>query len=191
MSFFKGNHFGLRKEQTGTMREKFMWYVIQVRTGTEEKICIQCKKTIPKSIMEHCFIPHYEEKRKIQGKWKTLQHVLFPGYVFVITNEIDKLRDKLKSVIGMTRLIGSGDDVVPLTDQEIALLLSFGGDKQLIEMSEGIIIGDMIIINSGPLKGKEGYIRKINRHKRKAWLEIPFFGSMQTVQVGLEIVEKR
>lgn len=173
------------------MREKCKWYVIQVRTGTEENICVQCKKTIPKPILEHCFIPHYEEKRKIQGKWKTLQRVLFPGYVFVITDEIDKLHDKLKNVIGMTRLIGSGDDVVPLTNQEISLLLSFGGEKQLIEMSEGIIVGDQIIVNSGPLQGKEGYIRKIDRHKRKAWLEIPFFGAMQTVQVGLEIVEKR
>lgn len=168
-----------------------MWYVIQVRTGTEENICVQCKRTIPKEILERCFIPHYEEKKKIQGRWKKQERILFPGYVFVVTDDIDQLSDKLKHLIGMARLISTGDDIVPLTDREVTLLLSFGGEEQLVEMSEGIICGDEVIIYTGPLQGKEGYIKKIDRHKRKAWLEIPFFGSVQTVQVGLEIVEKK
>lgn len=58
-------------------------------------------------------------------------------------------------------------------------------------MSEGIIEGSKVSVNSGPLQGMEGYIRKIDRHKRKAYLEIPFFGRTQNIQVGLEIVEKR
>ena len=38
--------------------------------------------------------------------------------------------------------------------------------------------------------GMEGMIKKIDRHKRKAWLEVPMFGRVQTVQVGVEIVAK-
>ena len=34
-------------------------------------------------------------------------------------------------------------------------------------------------------------IRKIDRHKRKASLEIPMFGRILETQAGLEIVEKR
>ena len=30
-----------------------MWYVIQVRTGTEENIRLQCEANIPEEIMEH------------------------------------------------------------------------------------------------------------------------------------------
>lgn len=41
-----------------------------------------------------------------------------------------------------------------------------------------------------PLQGKEGCIRKIDRHKRKAWLEVELFGDRQLVEVGLEIVTK-
>lgn len=36
----------------------------------------------------------------------------------------------------------------------------------------------------------EGYIRKINRHKRKAWVSIEMFGRSVDMEVGLEIVKK-
>lgn len=57
-------------------------------------------------------------------------------------------------------------------------------------MSKGIIEGERTIVLSGPLKGKEGYIKKIDRHKRKAWLEVELFGRIQNIQLGLEIVSK-
>lgn len=38
--------------------------------------------------------------------------------------------------------------------------------------------------------GMEGYIRKINRHKRKNWIEVEMFGRVTEMQVGCEIVEK-
>ena len=60
-----------------------------------------------------------------------------------------------------------------------------------MKMSEGIIEGAKIIVTRGPLMGKEGYIKKVDRHKRKARLELEMFGRMQEIVVGLEIVEKR
>ena len=36
----------------------------------------------------------------------------------------------------------------------------------------------------------EGYIRKINRHKRKAWVSIEMFGRSVDMEVGLEIISK-
>ena len=148
-----------------------MWYVIQVRTGSEENIRLQCEANIPQDVMERCFIPYYEERRRIRGEWMTLKKILFPGYVFLITEEIDELFYQLKKVIGLTRLLGAGDEIIPLTERERDFLLRFGGENQIVEMSEGIIEQSRIRIMSGPLMGMEGQIRKIDRHKRKAWLE--------------------
>lgn len=164
---------------------------MQVQTGMEERICAQCSRKIPGAVLERCFIPRYEEKKHIQGAWRTQKQILFPGYVFVVTSDIRKLHDGLKTVIGLTKLLGTGREIVPLSEGEKEFLLSFGGEEQVVQMSEGIIIGSQVIIHSGPLKGKEGYIRKIDRHKRKAWLELPFLGGMQRVQVGLEIVSRK
>lgn len=167
-----------------------MWYVVQVRTGTEESIRIQCEKQMSEEVLRRCFIPYYEESKRIRGRWTTLEKVLFPGYVFMITEKMEKLYDQLHGVIGLTKMIGTGREIVPLREEEIAFMQGIGGEKQVVEMSEGVIEKSRVRITSGPLVGMEGLIRKIDRHKRKAWLEVPMFGSVQTVQVGVEIVAK-
>lgn len=168
-----------------------MWYVIQVRTGTEEEIQRQCETIIDKSILEKSFIPKYEQERKYQGEWHTELKVLFPGYVFLVSKEKEKLFFELKRIMGLTKLLGTGETIVPLTDEEVNFLLRLGDEEQIVGMSEGIIENERVVVTSGPLKGNEGLIRKIDRHKRKAWLEIEVFGRTVEMQVGLEVVGKR
>ena len=112
-----------------------MWYVVQTRTGTEESIRIQCKKNVSAEVLERCFIPYYEEQKRIRGEWTTQTKVLFPGYVFMITENVEALYEELKTIIGLTKLIGTGEEIVPLQEEEIAFLESFGGAKQVVEMS--------------------------------------------------------
>ena len=50
----------------------------------------------------------------------------------------------------MTKLLGAGDDIIALTQNEIDLL-RFAGDEELVKMSQGMIIGDKVVILSGPL----------------------------------------
>lgn len=166
------------------------WYVVQVRTGSEESIQTQCIKNIQEAVLERCFIPRYEEKRRVQGRWLLQRKILFPGYVFMVTPNGALLHEQLKTIIGLTKILGTGDTMVALKNEEVAFLEHFGGRGQVVAMSEGIIAGTQVIITDGPLKGYEGYIKKIDRHKRKAWLELPMFGRLQRVQVGVEIVRK-
>ena len=122
--------------------------------------------------------------------WHIQERILFPGYVFLITQNPEKLVNGLKKVIGLTKLIGTGDEIVPLVQEEIDLLMKIGTDKQLVEMSSGIIENDRVQILAGPLMGMEGNIRRIDRHKRTAYLEIEMFGRTVEMKVGLEIIRK-
>lgn len=167
-----------------------MWYVIQVRTGLEENIRMQCRKNISPDVLKDCFIPYYEEKKHIRGKWETQKKVLFSGYVFLDSEKVVQLYTDLKQVTGLTKLLKTGDEVIPLTEEEVEFLEDFGGEEKVVAVSEGIIENAKVIVKSGPLAGKEGYIKKIDRHKRKAFLEMPMFGRVQQIQVGLEIVSK-
>ena len=169
-----------------------MWYVMQVKTGNEENICTQCRKIISEELLERCFVPYFEEKRKLRGQWHILKKVMFPGYVFVITGEPIELRSELRNIIGFSKLLAICDEIIPLSEKEVSFLSRIGLDeKQVLEMSEGIIEGDKVIVTEGSLIGMEGFIKKIDRHKRKAWLEIEMFGRMQRIEMGLEIVEKK
>lgn len=167
-----------------------MWYVIQVRTGTEEEIRRQCEMVIEKEILERCFIPYCEQMKRYQGKWHKEKTILFPGYIFLVSGDEKKLYHRLKKVTGLTKLIGTGREIVPLDEAEVRFLLEFGTEEQIVSMSEGIIENDKVVVTTGPLKGNEGLIRKIDRHKRKAYLEIEMFGRKIETQVGLEIVAR-
>lgn len=167
-----------------------MWYVVQVRTGTEERVKKQCLKLIDRKILEQCFVPYYEEKRKYQGEWHIEKRNLFPGYVFMVSERLTDLYKNLHKVIGMTKLLGTGEEVVPLTEEEVNLLKKMGAGKKPVELSMGIIENGTVMIIDGPLAGMEGCIRKIDRHKRKAWLEIDMFGRTIGMEAGLEIIRK-
>ncbi|MDD2981589.1 MAG: antiterminator LoaP [Hespellia sp.] len=167
-----------------------MWYVVQVCTGTEESIRLQCEHKISDEILTRCFIPYYEEKKRIRGMWTIQKKVLFPGYVFMITENVESLFQELKAIMGLTKLLETGEDIVPLSEDEVHFLQEFGGEEQIVPMSIGIIEQDKVTILEGPLQGMEGTIKKIDRHKRKAYLEVPMFGRTIKAQVGVEIVSK-
>lgn len=80
-----------------------MWYVMQVRTGTEENIRCQCQRLISNNVLERCFIPYYQQKKRFQGEWHIQERILFPGYVFLIAQNLECLSESLRKVIGMTR----------------------------------------------------------------------------------------
>ncbi len=167
-----------------------MWYAVQVRTGTEEEIKSQCLKVISSDVLEDCFIPHYESMKRYHGEWHKVKSILFPGYVFLISDDVKELYYRLKNVIGLTKILGTGDEIVPLYKEEIEFLESFGAKKESVKISKGIIEGEQVIVLEGPLKGYEGCIRKIDRHKRLAFLEIELMGRKVETQVGLEIVDR-
>lgn len=157
----------------------------------EEDTRIQCQKLIRQNVLSRSFIPYYEVMKKYQGTWSTDRKILFPGYVFLISDTPEELFLELKQVIGLTKLLKTGDEIIALTEEEITLLLRLGREEQIAKMSAGFIENDSVIVTSGPLNGMEGLIKKIDRHKRKAYLEVEMFGRKTQMQLGLEIIEKR
>ena len=167
-----------------------MWYVIQVQSGREEKIKTECEKIISKQTLTKCFIPYIEKMRRYEGKQHIERRLMFPGYVILISDNLEQLFFELKKVKELTKLIGTGREAVPLSVEEIELIQNLTGDKGIVEMSKGVIEGEKMIVFSGPMQGCEGLIKKIDRHKRLAYLQIPFMGRIVETQVGLEIIRK-
>lgn len=167
-----------------------MWYVVQVMTGQEYNITNLCKMYLLDE-EEEVFVPLGERKKKIKGNWKICQEILFPGYVFFMTENVEDLFYRLKKVNGLTKILRTGDDFTPLHDSETKFLQKIGKEKHVVELSVGYIEGDQIVITSGPMIDCLGEVKKIDRHKKTAILEVELFGRLTDVTVGLEIVEKR
>ena len=136
------------------------WYAVQVRTGSE---CITAR--LCKSVM-------------------------FPGYIFLITDKVNALYEELKHVPRLTKILGNGVEFIPLKEEETELLAAMGSREHITAMSRGYIAGDRIIITEGPMKEMAGQIRFIDRHKRIAVVQMEMFGRKLDIRLGLEIVKK-
>ena len=169
-----------------------MWYVVQVYTGREENIKHQCESLLPlfPDAFERVFIPYSNRRMKIEGEWGNIERVLFPGYIFIVTSNLYDAVKLLRKVEGMTKILGDGENMIPISKEEEEMLRRLGGEEQIVEMSEGIIENSVLKVTEGPLKGMEPLIKKIDRHKRRAWIEVEMFGAPKVIEVGLEIFRK-
>lgn len=166
-----------------------MWYVIQVYSGKEEYCKNLIEKYVCSGIFDDCKIPVYIKLRKRGEIWNQETKILFPGYIFVKTENIVELHNQLKFVPHMTRLLGTGKDIIPISKEEEILLAKLGKDEMIIDISKGIIVNGKVLVLSGPLQGMEGYIKKVNRHKKLAWVDISMLGRKIQVPMGLEILQ--
>ena len=121
---------------------------------------------------------------------------MFPGYVF--TDSVLGERTFISTAHKYARfskcifnLLGSKNiDCMKLSEYEKKFLLGLCDEGYITEESKGFIIGDKIFITSGPLKGRESIIKKIDRHKRRAEIEMIFLGDKRRISVALEIISK-
>ncbi len=171
------------------------WFIFNVQTGHEQKACDFLNKLFNKE-ESIAFIPQIELTFKSSKLIRKDLKPMFPGYVFTDSDLEEKkfITDAYKYTRFskyIFKLVGNkNSNYMTLSDEEKKYLLGFCNDRYIAEESKGFIIGDRMYINSGPLKGKESIIKKIDRHKRRAEIEIMYLGDIRRVSVSLEIMSK-
>ncbi len=175
-----------------------MWYAVWIRTGQEEKLLRLCRQSLQceeeaeeaKPAFESCFVPKYERAWRTRGRWKKREEILFPGYLFFITEHPDSLHRLLKQIPEFTKLLGDEDGPIPLYEHEVEFLEKYTNSDHVLEMSTGEMIGDKLIVTDGALEGYEGKVVYFDRHRRLVTLEMEFFGRTVNMTVGMEIVRR-
>lgn len=166
-----------------------MWYVMQIRTGTETEACMQCRQRVMEE-GEEVFVMLAERMTKIRGEWFLTMGRLFPGYVFVETGDIRGFHERLGRAGQAARILRTGDEMTPLHPEEEGYLRAAGGEEHVVRYSQGYVKGDELVVTSGPLKDFRGTLKKILRHKRLAVLEMTLMGRAVEVTVGLGVVSR-
>jgi len=175
------------------------WVILFARTGSEEKLRDTLKASLNADYLP--FVPVKETPYRSKGVIHKVPKPLFPGYIFIQTGiEPDLIADKLEAALRdvggnkhLYSILHYGDnkkDVVVRDDERVHWERLFNEDF-CIKGSVGIIEGDVTRVTFGALMGLEGRIKKINRHKREAVVEMHIMGQLREVAVMLEIVEKK
>lgn len=166
-----------------------------MQTGKEQTACDFLNKLFNRE-ESVTFIPQveltYKNSRLIRKELKPM----FPGYVFTDSalddkNFINEAYKYVRFSKCIFKLLGNQNiDYMKVSEDEKNYLLGFYNERYIAEESTGFIVGNKVFISSGPLQGRESIIKKIDRHKRRAEIEMVCFGKTKRVNVSLEIVSK-
>ena len=181
-----------------TIPETNEWYVIQTMSGKEDILIRYIEEYVDSSVVKECFIPKRERKKKIDGKWRVITEKLFRGYIFVVTGEPVGLFFALKQIPMLSKLLSDGEYTFEkLNNKEVDFISRIGSGRpdhiskiskvEFDEYSEG----DEVVYIEGDLKSFEGQIKRFDKHRRVAVVEIELFGRKTEVYLEFEFLRKK
>ena len=171
-----------------------MYYVIQVKTGKEEQAIEDILKNKPDDASFDVFAPYRKALRKYKGVMREVVERCFPGYIFVETNDVQRLFKQLYFTPGFQKILGregETENFVPLDKDESRMIdiLYSASSNRITEISNiEVREGEMIRVLDGPLAGLETQIKKVDLHKRTVTVEYMMCGRLVTSNVGINIV---
>ena len=171
-----------------------MYYVIQVKTGKEQKAIEDILKNKPSDSDFDVFAPYRKALRKYHGEFKEVIERCFPGYVFVETNDVKQLFKQLYFTPGFQKILGreeGTENFVPLDKDESRMIdiLYSVNNSRITEISHiEVKEGEMIRVLDGPLLGLQTQIKKVNLHKRTVTVEFMLCGRLVETNVAIDFV---
>ncbi|NBH72676.1 hypothetical protein D3Z51_11720 [Clostridiaceae bacterium] len=154
---------------------KEIWYLLKCPKGNEAEYVQKYQELTDSKNLQEVVCFEYHRMMRYGGSWHLERRTLLPGCIFLVGTADIKLKER----------------AVPLIPCESPYLKELCQEDNLIAMSKGIIKAGKTIVTNGPLKGRERLIKRIDRHKRTAEIEIFLSGQKEQVTVGLEIYEKQ
>ncbi len=165
------------------------WYVVHTYSGYENKVKANIEKSIQNLHLEDQIlsveIPLEDVVEVKNGKKKTVQRKLFPGYVLLHMDMNDETWYVVRNTRGVTGFVGPESKPVPLTETEMAKM---GLRPETIEIDYEV--GDMVQVISGVWENKVGQIRAINMSKQTVTVGMDMFGRDTAVEISFYDIKK-
>ncbi len=131
-----------------------------------------------------------EKKIKIKnGKRKTVEEKIFPGYVLVEMIVTDDSWYVVRNTPNVTGFIGTGTTPTPIAEKEMeALQKRMGVDEP--EFNMDVEKGSLVTITDGPFKNQEGKVSEIDMERGKVKVLVNLFGRETPVELDFLQIKK-
>ncbi len=129
---------------------------------------------------------------KKKGIVKNELKPIFPGYIFIKTNEIDsELYTIMRATQYFVRFLPENKNICNIQSQDLNLLEHFLRLGNVAKISTVVFDENQrIAVKEGPLKGLEGSIIKVDKRKQRAKVAIDFANTQFSIDLAFEVIEK-
>jgi transcription termination/antitermination protein NusG len=174
------------------------YYAIQVLTRQENKFLTLARNALSRLENEGAEVegsllwPRRKLKIRKRGRTREEQTPIFPGYIFWQAGDIvPEVYWTFKRTGGFIRFLKSNQDIEPLSGPSKRLLLHFLDYGEIVGSSNVVFNdGDRITVMDGPMKGLEGKIKKVDKRKGRAKIELTMYEESFLIDFAFDIINK-
>ena len=169
------------------------WYVIHCYSGYENKVRHNLEQRIETMGMKDkifdVVIPTQEEIEVKDGKRRTVERHIFPGYVLVNMALSEESWYVVRNTPGVTGFVGMGNTPTPLRPEEVSQIIKrMEADAPTVKVT--FKVGERVRIIDGPFNDFRGVVSEIDMERTKVRVMVSFFGRETPVELDFLQVEK-
>lgn len=169
------------------------WYVVHCYSGYENKVRHNLEQRIEtmgmKNLIFDVVVPTEEEIEVKDGKRRTVERRVFPGYILVNMVMTEESWYVVRNTPGVTSFVGMGNDPVPLRPEEVSSIIKrMESDAPRIKVT--FRQGERVRIVDGPFNDFRGTVDEIDMERAKVRVMVNFFGRETPVELDFLQVEK-
>lgn len=177
------------------VNENFKWYIIHAYSGFERKVRESLESRITAFGLQNrigrIMIPTEPVTELRNGKKCIIERVFLPGYVLVEMELDNDLWHVIKNTPRVTGFLGTGDNPVALSEQEVSSILfrsESTGNKPSMKVK--FEKGEQVRINEGPFANFTGTVDDVNEDRQTLKVMVSIFGRSTPVEIEFSKVDK-
>ena len=186
-------------EQTATAEIESNWYIVHTYSGQEDRVRKNLELRIEtadvKDKILKVVVPTEEEVEIKDGKRRSVQRKIFPGYILIQMRMDEKSWRIVRETPGVTGFVSSEDErerrpkPVPLEPREVEQIMS-RMEEPTPRIKVGLATGQMVRITGGPFAEFIGSVDAVDEDKGKVRVLVSFFGRETPVELDFLQVER-
>jgi transcriptional antiterminator NusG len=173
--------------------DELNWFVVHCYSGYENKVKHNLEQRIEAmgvaNLIDKVVVPTEEEMEVRDGKRRTIEKRVFPGYILVHMKLDEIALNVVRATPGVTRFVGMGSKPTPLTMQEVNQIMH-RMEAEAPKLRVNFRTGQKVRITDGPFADFMGLVDKIDTERAKVTVLVSFFGRETPVELDFLQVER-
>jgi transcription termination/antitermination protein NusG len=169
------------------------WYVVHCYSGYENKVRHNLEQRIESMGMKDrifdVVVPTEEEIEVKEGKRRTVERRVFPGYILVNMIMSEESWYVVRNTPGVTGFVGMGTQPTALRPEEVAQIIK-RMEAEAPHIKVTFKSGERVRIVDGPFNDFRGTVAEIDMERAKVRVMVNFFGRETPVELDFLQVEK-